>query len=239
MAIDNPIPEEWRFVVGYELFYRVSSLGKIYSSFSNFILKPKLDRYGYHTVSITTRNYTGKRNFPITVHTLVCLAFHGPKPTPTHQVNHKDGVKTNNAASNLEWATPEENIRHAIAMGLMPNIGLRFGNHGSGSYNRNAKLTQEDVKAIRAMPPSITHNSIGEIYGVDESVIMRARSGQTYKEVPLTIPWKSPRRPVTEEVAREIRNAGTGTTIASLAKKYGISQSQAGHIRRGNGWRHI
>lgn len=48
------------------------------------------------------------------VHRLVCEAFHGPKPTPKHEVAHWDGDKTNNTAPNLRWATHKENCQDTV-----------------------------------------------------------------------------------------------------------------------------
>ena len=51
------------------------------------------------------------------VHRLLCEAFL-PNPLNKAHVNHIDGNKLNNTFSNLEWATSQENARHAIDTGL-------------------------------------------------------------------------------------------------------------------------
>lgn len=51
------------------------------------------------------------------LHRLVGFAFI-PNETPLlrTQINHIDGNPANNAASNLEWVTPAENVQHANAL---------------------------------------------------------------------------------------------------------------------------
>ena len=109
--------EVWRDVKGYEGLYQVSSDGRVKSLERKFIdkigreryvkeciLKPAIDRYGYLLVSL----YAGGKQKMHTVHRLVCEAFH-ENPDNKPQVNHINEIKTDNRASNLEWATAREN----------------------------------------------------------------------------------------------------------------------------------
>lgn len=54
-------------------------------------------------------------------HDLVCRAFHGNPPQPGMVVGHKNGIKADVNASNLEWQTQKDNVKHAYRTGLKPS----------------------------------------------------------------------------------------------------------------------
>lgn len=109
--------EIWKDVVGYETLFSVSNLGNVLSKRTNKLLKQHLNKQG--RLSIATKiGGRGGLNLCFKVHRLVATAFiSNPENKPT--VNHIDGDKTNNCASNLEWATYSENMQHAWANGLI------------------------------------------------------------------------------------------------------------------------
>jgi hypothetical protein len=76
-------------------------------------LSPGIDKYGYEKVVLTRLGV--RKNYP--VHRLVALAWI-PNLENKDTVNHKNGVKSDNRVENLEWATHEEQKRHAIRFGL-------------------------------------------------------------------------------------------------------------------------
>ena len=98
--------EQWRPVVGYEDLYLVSSQGRVQSKHSTAprIMAQYPDPAGYSTVGLS-RN--GKRT-KYRVHSLMLLAFVGPRPTGGHG-RHLDDDKCNNTIENLRWGTALEN----------------------------------------------------------------------------------------------------------------------------------
>lgn len=97
--------------------YKIYSNGEIQNSSGKFLSKHYRKRNPYDMNSkcdITVNlQVDGCNKYPVTVHRLVARAFL-PNPNNKEQVNHIDGNPENNDVSNLEWATPQENIQHSV-----------------------------------------------------------------------------------------------------------------------------
>ena len=97
--------ERWKYNPTFELY--VSNMGHIRNK-SKADIAPKIMQNGYVVVYVY-----GSLNKYMLLHRVVMLTW---KPTPEAEeltVDHLDHNKRNNALSNLEWATQEENIRRA------------------------------------------------------------------------------------------------------------------------------
>jgi len=107
--------EVWKFVENSNV-YQISNLGRFKNIETNNVYRPRLDRYGYLKLSFKNN---GKLVYK-TIHRLVAEAFI-PNLENKPQVNHINGVKTDNNVNNLEWATAAENVNHSILTDLNTN----------------------------------------------------------------------------------------------------------------------
>lgn len=108
----------------------------------------------------------------IRTHRLVARAFLVPineEFDETKQVNHIDGVKSNNKVTNLELVTCRENSIHAKMTGLNKNYGITHG---------NSKLTMDQVEQIKIENGSC--KSIGKLFGVSASTVSLIKNGKRY-----------------------------------------------------------
>lgn len=121
----------WVDIPGWEGRYQISDDGCVRSLVGRrgepvlpHKLKQRIDRYGYPVVCLRER--PAKRIEYPTVHRLVATAFiSNPENKP--QVNHKNGIKTDNRVKNLEWCTNAENIQHAFDAGLISREAVSAG----------------------------------------------------------------------------------------------------------------
>lgn len=185
-APDDIQPEEWRSVAGFEALYEVSSLGRVRrigkaarngkgrggGARIGLVLKPQR-RKGYLAVQL----WRDGQPKSLLLHVVVAVAFHGPV-AQGKEVNHCDGVKTNCRASNLEYLTRPENMKHAY------RTGLRVAVVPTGIDHHNAKLTPEKARQIRARHSSgaCTLSALAREFVVDRSTIRSIILEKTWRE---------------------------------------------------------
>jgi hypothetical protein len=173
------ICEEWRNIPDFE-GYQVSSLGKIRGidrlkqGRSGLRLtrgqemKQILNKKGYPEVRLR-KNGTHTR----LVHKLVSSAFL-VKSEGCTQINHINGIKTDNSVINLEWVTQSENQKHAYKLGLQPSR--------AGEGNSRATLTDEKVTILKELYNSgKTTKEVSELIGVSLSIIRQIIYGQSWR----------------------------------------------------------
>jgi hypothetical protein len=199
------IDEEWCEI--WDGFYEVSSLGNMrrakpgISTFVGRPIKPVASATGYAMVALCSRE-PGRRQPTRYLHRLVIEAFRGPCPDG-HVVNHIDGNKQNNALSNLEYVTHQENSRHALAnlprfrgpkKEKMPLKGQQTGDrHWSkrmpervarGERMGASKLTEASVAQIKIrLAAGEQQKSLALEFGVSIAQLSRIARGKRWAHV--------------------------------------------------------
>lgn len=174
--------EIWKAIKGYEGFYEASNKGRVRSldrfvptarggrNLKGVVLQPAIDNWGYPHVSM---RIDGKsRTFKI--HRLIALTFIGDCDK-MDQVNHKNGIKTDNKVENLEWCTASFNVQHSYDTGL--NKGC------SGEINGKTTLSEEEVISIYKLTQNTKYSQriIAEMYNTSRSTVGKIKLKMTWK----------------------------------------------------------
>ena len=178
--------EEWQDIAGWQGLYAVSTLGRVRSYDRGMIDRNTGTAYLhkgrvltmkksglYHGVSLFLDG-VGRRFY---IHRLVAQAF-VPNPSGRPEVNHIDGDKFNNCASNLEWVTRSENAKHAFDTGLRKPSPMP-----KGEQHHSSKLTENDVRRIRSEFKPGDGPALACEFGVTPPVIYRIVNGTNWKHV--------------------------------------------------------
>lgn len=139
---------ETKFIPGYNGAYSATDKGDIISNNYNYSGKVKLMKQqtnrGYSAIEIGGDYHH--------VHRLIAMTFI-PNPENKPQVNHINGIKSDNRVENLEWATISENIQHTYSkLGRVPYCKGRTG-----------KLDSRSIKVVQI-------NSNDEIVNTYDSI---------------------------------------------------------------------
>lgn len=125
---------------------------------------------GYHKVTLV--NGDVKRTWLL--HTLMLLAFVGPKADPAHEARHLDGDRTNNTIGNLAWGTRAENAADRESHGTT----IR------GEKHYRAKITAGTAVAIRTAAASGEgHRALARRFGISKTQIGRIATRKSWAHI--------------------------------------------------------
>lgn len=230
--------EEWRVIDDCPL-YEISNLGRVRRT--NY-LAYYIDSNGYPAVQLFDGHQKKKAR---RIHQLVAKAFL-PNPDNLPEVNHKTGDKLKFTAEDLEWCGRIHNMRHAHESGLIQNA--------RGVHNGNSRLTEDQVRAIRALLGKMSQRQIAKLFGVSQFAISTIARGLTWAHIPqnpeavrIESPFpvlrgeRNPKTKLTETQVLEIRALWAERKLSEkeIGQKFGVSMSAINNIVRRKNWTHI
>ncbi|MGL6193835.1 MAG: HNH endonuclease [Thermoguttaceae bacterium] len=161
----------------YKNDYVVFRTGSVWSRISQRFLSPRVHTHGYTRLTIRRRDEY--------IHRIVATCF-VDNPHGYTEVNHIDGDKKNNHASNLEWCTRQQNNKHAFATGLRDYAELkRMANSENHKLARRKRRIYDDdtvLKIKELLRNGVSDREISKIVGGTRNAIYSLRTGKTYKE---------------------------------------------------------
>jgi len=167
------IMEIWKDIPGYVGNYQVSNMGNIKSLVRervkvDRILKPWYNNEGYPMVKLCKNGIC--KSFKM--QRFVAIAFI-PNPDNKPATNHKNGIKSDIRAENLEWVTNKENTAHAIKIGLIKN---------TGENSHYAKLNEFQVRVMRKAK-DLTARELSKIFNTHFSNVHLILKHKTWKHI--------------------------------------------------------
>ena len=161
--------ELWKPITGWEDVYAVSSLGRFKNIKTGKLRKTRSNDAGYQQI-VLTRN---AKQTALMAHRVVAQEFIGFSDKP--EVNHKDGVVSNNAVTNLEWSTRKENMSHAIDTGLWSPVG---------EDNGNSSLSVSKVHWVKyLLKQGAVGSRLAKVFGVQPAAISKINVGRSWAHV--------------------------------------------------------
>ena len=160
--------ETWKKINGYECF-EVSSFGNVRNTVKQKN-SPIFIIFGYPKCNVYNKE-NRKQKF---VHRLVAENFI-PNIENKTQVNHINGIKTDNRVENLEWCTAKENINHAFKVLNKQNA--------KGEKCNLSKLKKINVLFIIKNKGIISQSKLAKIFNVTQPCISNIHNKITWLDL--------------------------------------------------------
>lgn len=151
--------------------YAINEQGEVF----NITVSPPRILSPYNSQGyLSLRLRRDRRSYNKLIHRLLAEVYL-PNWDPRLQVNHINGIKSDNSLSNLEMCTARENRLHAMKLGLIKN---------SGEDNANALLNRVDVDFIRANRYILSNTELAHIFQVHPKHIAKIQRRINWKHIP-------------------------------------------------------
>jgi hypothetical protein len=175
-SIQNLPNEVWKDVDEFKGIFKVSNMGRVkrlkLKKFPKMLRRDEYIMPQYLTDKrrdyLAVGLYVNGKCYARKVHRLVGLAFLS-NPENKKTINHIKGIKTDNRATELEWATYSEQNIHAYKTGLLK----------SGENHPNAKNSDKDILFIRQSKMKI--KDLAKQFNMSTSSISVIRKGEQRK----------------------------------------------------------
>lgn len=160
--------EIFKPIEGFSL-YEVSNYGNVRNCKTGKLRKFCMTHNGYYRLGLTEK---GKQSH-FFVKRLVADQFLKGKKEGL-QINHIDGIKTNNNVSNLEWVTPRDNSIHSYENGLS----------SQGEKHYRSFLTEDQAREIFKLSKNgVRNKDIASRFGISSTLVCNIKFKRNWKHI--------------------------------------------------------